>query len=167
MLYSFLKRFEYGFVPSFIFVLLPIFWVTFNYELFYLLNDEIIFDFVLLLLVLYLNSLISNTNFNSYIEEQQQLNHLTNFILYYLVTSRYFILRKKKYESVYLIQVLDYLSNHQLPVLTKYTNKVYTNIIRDIKDLAVYKLRVIVTMKRSELVQSIKHSYKDKLFILI
>lgn len=167
MISLFLRKLEYKFIPSFFIILFPILWVISNYELFYLLNDEIIFDIVLLILVVYINSLISNTNFNSYLEEQQQFNRLTNFILYYLVTSRYLILRKKKYESVHLIEVIHYLNQHQPTVLKEYTDKVYMNIVTDIKDLVVYKLRTIVTMKRIELVQSIKHSYKDKLFILI
>lgn len=167
MIFKLLQRLEYNFIPSFILVLFPILWVISNYEIFYLLNDEIIFDTVLLLLVIYINSLLSSSNFKSHLEEQEQFHKLSVFILYYLVTSRYFILRKKKYENANLIMVINYLDQVQGSIFNRYSSKVYVNIVNDIKDHLLYKLRTIVSMKRIELVSSIKHSYKDKLFILI
>lgn len=164
---KFLQQFEYRFLPTFLFIVLPILWCISNYELFYLLNDEIIFDCVLLLLVIYINWLLSSMNFNSYLDDQEHSVKISIFIIYYLVTSRYFLLRKKKYDDVSLIEVFEYLNKIQNDIFEQYTTKVYSNIVNDIKDRLLYKLRTIVSMKRVELVQSIKHSYRDKLFILI
>lgn len=166
-MFRFLQGLEYRFLPTFLFTVFPILWVISNYELFYLLNDEIIFDCVLLLLVIYINFLLSTMNLKSYIDEQEQSVKISIFIVYYLVTSRYFLLRKKKYDDASLIVVIDSLDKLQNNIFEQYTSRVYNNILNDIKDHLVYKLRTIVSMKRIELVQSIKHSYKDKLFILI
>lgn len=164
---KFIQQVEYKFLPTFLFIVFPILWSISNYELFYLLNDEIIFDCVLLFLVIYINSLLSSMNFKSYLDDQEHSIKISTFILYYLVTSRYFLLRKKKYDDASLIIVIEYLNKIQKSIFEQYTTKVYSNIVNDIKDHLLYKLRTIVSMKRVELVQSIKHSYKDKLFILI
>lgn len=167
MISKLLQRIEFNFMPSFILIMLPLLWFIYNYELVYLLNDEIIFDCVLLLLVIYINSLLSTSNLKVNFEEQKQFCKLSIFILYYLVTFRYLVLRKKKHEQSNLIAIVRYLDGLQSDVFSKYTSKVYSNIINDIKDHLLYKLRTIISMKRVELVHSVQHSYREKLFILI
>lgn len=160
-------KIEFNFIPSFILILFPFIWVISNYEIIYLLNDEIIFDCVLLLLVIYVNSLLSSTNFKSTLDTQEQFYKLSIFILYYLITSRYFLLRKKKYELSNLLIIFSHLDSLQPAIFKQYTSKVHANIVNDIKDHLLIKLRSIVSMKRVELITSIQDSYKDKLFILI
>lgn len=167
MINKFLTKIEFNFIPSFILIVFPSLWVISNYEIIYLLNDEIIFDCVLLLLVIYVNSLLSTSNLKSTLDAQEQFHKLSIFILYYLITSRYFLLRKKKYELSNLLVIFSHLDNLQPIIFKQYTAKVHANVVNDIKDHLLIKLRSIVSMKRVELITSIQDSYKDKLFILI
>lgn len=149
---------------TFYLVLLGFFY---NLDLYYILNDEIIFDFVLFGLVWYINKLINSTNYLSSVVDQTKAVQLSIFIQYYLVSYRYFLLRKKKLISLSLIQVLSHLTKHSDQFFSKYIKIAHANISISIQDKYLYKLRSILMLKRHNIGASMKDSYRSNLLISI
>jgi hypothetical protein len=132
----------------------------------YLLNDEIIFDLVLLTLILFIHQSLSRANYKSTREDEDRLIQLTRYILYYLVTFRYFLIRKKKDQDRQLIQLTSYIERESSSVFDHYIDRVHSNMINQIRRNLYFRLRIISNVKRVELLKSIESSYKNKLFIL-
>lgn len=162
-----LKFIGQKFIPSVIWITFPILWATYNYELFYLLNDEVIFDGVLFLILLALHTVNSSSNFKSDWEFRSQSVGTLTFIFYYLITSRYLILRQKKYQGVNFIELIRSLDHIQSVIFDSYTTEVHKDTINLVKDKFVAKLNAILIMKHTELVRLVKQSYSKKLFVLI
>lgn len=158
---------EYKFIPFWFLGCLVLLGAVVNFDYYYLLNDEIIFDFVLFSLVVYVARLISFTNYLPSLLRQEKSIQLSIFIQYYLVTYRYLLLRKKKLFNLHLISILDKLIHSSSSLFANYSTVSNSNISTSIQDRYLYKLRTILQMKRYNIANVMKDSYKSNLFILI
>lgn len=151
--------------PTVLFIFLIIYlFGYFNFN--FLLNDEIIFDFVIFVLILYLSKLLSNLNYTSTRQAEDYLIRIARYILYYLVSFRSFLVRRKKDQDCKFIQFISYLEKESTNIFNYYIDRVNFNMINHIKRNLSFRLQIIVSLKRVELMKLFEISYRNKLFIL-
>lgn len=156
------------FISKLFFKIIIIFFVLFfiNSELVYLLNDEAIFDFVLISLLLFINKIFKNKNFISDYNSQEELINLYIFIYFYLKNWNYFILRKKKLEKIVLILFLIKIRTNLFNLLTSFIRSIDSYMINEVL-LITYKKYIFLTLyKQLNLTQSNLNSFKTKLFYI-
>ena len=137
-----------------------------NSELVYLLNDEIIFDFVLISLLLFINNIFSNKNFVSNYTTQQELINLYIFIYFYLKNWNYFLLRKKKLEKIILILFLTKIQHNLSNLLNIFVNSINQYMINEVITITYKKYIFLTLYKKLNLNQAILNSFKTKLFYI-
>lgn len=147
-------------------IVLCIILVFINSELMYLLNDEIIFDFVLISLLLFINKIFSNKNFISNYTTQQELINLYIFIYFYLKNWNYFLLRKKKLEKIILILFLINIQKNLFNILTLFVNSINQYMINEVITITYKKYIFLTLYKKLNLNQAILNSFKTKLFYI-
>lgn len=162
-----MRRLDFVSFSMFMLISLIVTEFVYNRDLYFILNDEVIFDIVLLVLVFYVHYLLSTNNYSFLLNQQLYKVKRNIFMLYNLITSRYFIYRKKIFNDSNLIVIFNFLQKTQHAILQHYLNVTLDNVIYNIKSFINFRLKFIIDTKSVNLRNLLKISYLSKFFIFI
>lgn len=162
-----IQQFDYLFQKNFIKLISIVFIIyLISFEFIFLLNDELIFDFVLISLLLFINKTFSNKNYSAEHANQIENKNLYIFIFSYLKNWNYFIIRKKKLEKLVLISFLNLIQQKLINILNSFFSNINNYITNEIYLITRKKYYFLIIYKQINLIQATLNSFKTKLFYI-
>lgn len=162
-----LKLVDYLSAPIYGFIILIILHLLCKYDLPFLMNDEIIFDLVLIGLLVFGNNLITRTNIKTSVYQEVDNLKTMNFLFYNLIVSRCLVYRVKKFNAVSFLFVANYLNGFQPEILEGCASLVFNNVTLSSKSILSSKLSASIYLKNFILKNLLKLSLNNKLFNLV
>lgn len=162
-----IQQFDYLFQKNFIKLISIVFIIyLISFEFIFLLNDELIFDSVLISLLLFINKTFSNKNYIAEHANQIENKNLYIFIFSYLKNWNYFIIRKKKLEKLVLISFLNLIQQKLINILNSFFSNINNYITNEIYLITRKKYYFLIIYKQINLIQATLNSFKTKLFYI-
>jgi len=158
---------DYLHVPMYGVIILITFHLLYKYDLPFIMNDEIIFDLVLIGLLASGNKLITRTNIKESVYQEMDNLKTMYFLFYNLIVSRCVVYRAKRFNVVSLILIVNYLNSLQPEILQSCASLIFYNVIVSSKNMLSSKLSASVYLKNFTLKNLLKLSFDNKLFNLV
>ena len=135
----------------------------YKYDLCFLINDEIIFDLILIGLLLAINNFLTESNTKELVASETNTIMTLSLLFHNLLTLRYLIYRSKKIYEVNMVHIIKYLNSIQSSIFHNCAGLSYYNVLISFKNVLVQKLNTSVNLKNTNLMNLLKFFLDNKL----